>query len=403
MFKDMLFSDTLRGKDATGVYVVNKCGNVSWAKEATTAETFMVSTEAKSLFTSIFSNGAIVVGHNRSATIGNKTDDNNAHPFIEGNTILVHNGTIRNKMELNSTVEVDSHAICHAIEEKGIVEALPLLNGAFAIARYNIAEKIFTLVRNKERPLYLGESENFWAFASEPWLIYGMGWRNGFKFTSVNEILPEELNQFILRDNEIEYTKEQISFTKPKPISTKKTIFTNVKNRLIKSTLDKNSNWKQGDIINFKAESFELQQNGTHKITGHHFLFKDVQILSYSKYSYSRQELNLLKQSDELVSSILAISNVNGKSVLVVGDCDPSVAELSRNLTTINEEMLCNIDKCSQCTASIKSHEIENCFVKIKGDGRMNVFCTKCVTSNVDKNPVWGNLHELDISNMVVN
>ena len=45
-------------------------------------------------------------------------NDQNAHPFVENNIILVHNGVVYNHKKHEDT-EVDSHAIVHMINNMG--------------------------------------------------------------------------------------------------------------------------------------------------------------------------------------------------------------------------------------------------------------------------------------------
>jgi hypothetical protein len=101
-------------------------------------------------------NGAHLFGHGRYATSG-KISVENAHPFQEGDWILVHNGSVRGGGLKTGGVgepEVDSHALCVRINEVGLKEALQSIDGAFAIIAYNTKERKVYAARNKERPLH---------------------------------------------------------------------------------------------------------------------------------------------------------------------------------------------------------------------------------------------------------
>jgi len=116
-FKDALLIDSLRGEDSTGVFSVMRNKTVNAIKVATHPLHLYQCTDWTSLESKIVQHGRFVVGHNRSATKGAiKTE--NAHPFHEGKIILVHNGTLRGDHKELADVEVDSHAICHALNEK---------------------------------------------------------------------------------------------------------------------------------------------------------------------------------------------------------------------------------------------------------------------------------------------
>jgi len=92
-FGQMLYANALRGMDSTGVFGVNKYGNLKVHKAATKASKFMETKTYEEFDNDIFHSYRIVVGHNRASTRGATTDEN-AHPFLEGSTCLVHNGTL---------------------------------------------------------------------------------------------------------------------------------------------------------------------------------------------------------------------------------------------------------------------------------------------------------------------
>ena len=59
----------------------------------------------------------MIIGHNRKATHGSKTD-NNSHPFWsdDNKIVLVHNGMVSNQKDFCKEATVDSEAICNAPE-----------------------------------------------------------------------------------------------------------------------------------------------------------------------------------------------------------------------------------------------------------------------------------------------
>jgi len=108
-----------------------------------------------------------IFGHNRHATKGSiKTS--NAHPFSEGDWVLVHNGTLWSGVDMSKQdVEVDSHALCHKIESVGIREALTTIDGAFAVIAYNKKEGKVYFARNGQRPLHYFEHDKYSYVMSE--------------------------------------------------------------------------------------------------------------------------------------------------------------------------------------------------------------------------------------------
>ena len=116
--------------------------------------------------------GNLIFGHNRFATKG-EVSTKNAHPFKEGDWILVHNGTIHSGLKMEGEVEVDSHALCHRINEAGLKEAILSINGAYAIFAYNIKEKKLYAARNDQRPLYYFTHDKFvYAMSEEDALAF---------------------------------------------------------------------------------------------------------------------------------------------------------------------------------------------------------------------------------------
>jgi hypothetical protein len=79
----------------------------------------------------------------------------NAHPFREGHLTLVHNGTIREGLNVEDhNVEVDSHALCKSIADKGLKEAMSELQGAWAIILHDSKKGVVQILRNHERELH---------------------------------------------------------------------------------------------------------------------------------------------------------------------------------------------------------------------------------------------------------
>lgn len=187
IFTEMLIADQLRGEDSTGVYGCTVNGPPDMVK-APMHSTEFVSTKAYARFyNEMFQTYRMVVGHNRKATKGSITGAN-AHPFSEGKITLVHNGTIRNQKDLNTEVEVDSHAITHALNDNDAPKALESIDGAFALVWYDSEARTLNLARNKERPLYIAEFADAWIFASEPGMIFWISGRNSMKAIKYTEV-----------------------------------------------------------------------------------------------------------------------------------------------------------------------------------------------------------------------
>ncbi len=96
----------------------------------------------------------VFIGHVRSATIGD-VSDNNAHPFETKSFVGCHNGTLRG-WEWHSKTQTDSELMFEEMEKQGIKEVLSSLdrNDAFAVVVYDKVQNRLYFARNKERPLW---------------------------------------------------------------------------------------------------------------------------------------------------------------------------------------------------------------------------------------------------------
>ncbi|HET7774957.1 MAG TPA: glutamine--fructose-6-phosphate transaminase (isomerizing), partial [Azospira sp.] len=124
--------------------------------------------------------GGIGIAHTRWATHG-APSERNAHPHISGGISLVHNGIIENHAELRSRLSIlgyefssdtDTEVIAHLVHSKlstnatllgAVRQALPELQGAYAIAVISDADPSRFVVARNGAPLLLGlgEGENY--------------------------------------------------------------------------------------------------------------------------------------------------------------------------------------------------------------------------------------------------
>lgn len=185
MFRDMLYMDAMRGTDATGVMYGTNLNNVHVHKAAMPSWAFMGTKEWGDTDTALTSRGKWAFGHNRAATRGDKGADKNAHPFVvDDKIILMQNGTYRGSHKHHKDVEVDTEACAHVIlESESIEKALQSINAAYAFIWYDVEKETINIIRNDERPLYIGYlKKGGIAFASEKYLLMAAAERNSVEF-----------------------------------------------------------------------------------------------------------------------------------------------------------------------------------------------------------------------------
>jgi asparagine synthetase B (glutamine-hydrolysing) len=105
-----------------------------------------------------------IIGHCRAATIGAVTQET-AHPFLVGDVIGVHNGTIRDLVpttltdkEKKTKVASDSYNAYVYLSTHTPTETYAYLddtkNGAFALVWFDIKKNTINFMRNEQRPLH---------------------------------------------------------------------------------------------------------------------------------------------------------------------------------------------------------------------------------------------------------
>lgn len=200
-FYNLLFVDTLRGDDSTGIIAVEKDTTFHIMKEASEAAWFIPQAQYSKVGKGMWTTGKALIGHNRKGTMG-KVEDENAHPFVvDDDFAMVHNGTLTGHHKLAATT-VDSEALAivlaKAFKEEHYKEALeallPDVNGAYAVSIYDQRHNKVRLLRNKERPMAYVETSDAWFFASEGLMLHWILARNGYTAQDVSSLktVPED-------------------------------------------------------------------------------------------------------------------------------------------------------------------------------------------------------------------
>ena len=211
IFEELLLCNQLRGAHGTGILYNNKKSSCLTLKQAARSSMFLQNEAWEKTAPNVLAESTYIIGHNRYATMGDK-DTKSTHPFTEKYITLVHNGTISGHKSL-SNVDVDSHAITIAIAEKGIEEVVKELNGAFTLVWHDNRNKTINFLRNKERPLYLVETDDAWYISSEYGLVSWILGRNGIKQNSSESIPIETL--FVIDLATLEMIRKPIEYKPP--------------------------------------------------------------------------------------------------------------------------------------------------------------------------------------------
>ena len=183
----LLYLDTWRGRDSTGVAAIRQNADTAILKSTVPGYEFV---EGPKLDNHLRLNDFCWIGHNRYGTVG-RNIKTNAHPFEilddDGSCILVgaHNGTLKNKHVLmdHAKFGTDSEALYNHIANTSLEETLPLIEGAWALTYYDHIAEELRFIRNKERPLFYAyeEGKKTLIWASEMWMIRVSCSRAGIK------------------------------------------------------------------------------------------------------------------------------------------------------------------------------------------------------------------------------
>lgn len=200
VFDELLYHDTVRGSDATGVITVEKDTGFHINKEACPGHEFLEYWSDTKAFKNRAKDAMALIGHNRKATMGDKRADSSAHPFVAENRFaMVHNGTLYAHKDL-ADVDVDSHALTIALDREinkegatsdkdAVSTVLSDVYGAYACVWYNQVSNRINIVRNSDRPLSIIETSWAYYFASELRMLTWVLDRNNIKIEK-DKIFP---------------------------------------------------------------------------------------------------------------------------------------------------------------------------------------------------------------------
>ena len=401
LFGQLLRMGSIRGDDSTGVFGVGPGGKVDIVKGDADGYIFTKSGPYHKFEERMYRKYRIAIGHNRSATKGAVTP-HNAHPFKEGNIVLVHNGTIFNSEDLNKESEVDSHAIAHALNQHNAVEALGKINGAFALVWYNIEDQTLNLARNQARPLCLMETDDYWVVCSEPglpaWLINRQAMPNVIK--NIDVVKPETILSFklgSLRDAPTEvryedYKHPVVVYSPPKchgwqgySTPSDVPIFGKPKVTLATSA----GGFKEGDRVRVVFQDEKDNEAGGHVFIGHPVIDGELDENILVKYPVPLVRavdfLDDMAKNEFFTCTVVGCSLYRNIPIIYVRDAIPITMRRTFGGETYSQSDLVGIiaGGCPRCGGIINMMDIEETLIRHKSDGGHRVVCKTCIDKSV--------------------
>ena len=397
IYTQMLYADAVRGWDATGVFGIDKIGNIDVKKSARAAGPFIQTTNYKAFTDTAFKKYTAMVGHNRKATHGEKRHED-AHPFWDkqDKIVLVHNGMISNHKEFCDTSTVDSAAIANALAEGDVDDVISRVQGAFAFVWYNTDEKKVYLIRNDLRPLNVVETSNAFHFSSELGLASWVTARNDQTILKTIPLKPWTLYS---------YDTENRSFEEVRAIAQKKQFFPVVTSttpiitigtrgltdgteaRLfltdddLKNSATIDANIGRGDLIQVWFTGYKNISERTVKV--HCSIINtdadNIEMMMYCKGDLF-DSLDLTKVHSVIVSNI--VHDVQGTTAIYVRLPQELVFWETTNDVVVTELMWKHPDfpcVCDICGELTKREQLPHSEVLIISDDQFLLMCPHCV------------------------
>lgn len=389
LFKQLLWINTLRGDDSTGVFGIERSGNVEYLKSTGNANTLISSTEYDRFDTTMYRDFQMVVGHNRKATRGMVTDEN-AHPFVADTMILVHNGTLTNHATLTDEyISVDSKAILMHMQEKGYEETLKEIQGAFTLVWYDTKDKTLRAIRNNERPLFIASTIGAWFFASEKEMLEFVLNRDNTKIVEMTECVPGTMYSWNLDDIDNMWYKPVELWSPPKPEKRAQVLLLSPPDGNKEKTTYNNTDFPIGTklLINpKKIVEFPKTNPQGHAgvIYGTWYFDENVTVRCW----LSKEELELAtsdidEDTDESLSiykaTITCVMSKKNKITLIMDDLKKYTPTLDTDQKEIYEdEFMLTRMQCDDCGRSMDFNDALAGKLQFKAENDYTLICETC-------------------------
>lgn len=224
-FVDLSFLSTLRGVDSAGIIGLTKKKvrspkvGYEYRKKAVNPVLFFLEQETINIV--YRPHTVCLMGHSRWANQGS-VNDHNAHPVEADHIIGMHNGLARkysvSKWEEDKTT--DSRKLYEDIVAKGLLPTLANLYSAdaYALTYFNKNKCTLNIIRNKERPLVMAETDGACFWASEARMLDLALPRNGIKINRLVVLDIDTWYQHNFLTNETVLEKVDLSEYKEKTV-----------------------------------------------------------------------------------------------------------------------------------------------------------------------------------------
>lgn len=423
----------VRGEDGFGIMVVYDNGVVKAFKGVGTPNDIMNDEAFFSLFfdikkeknkkVAVWKKIKAVFGHNRAATKGNVIS-RNCHPFREKHIVLMHNGTLHNKLPEGE--EVDSRWVAKLMAElDDIDKVVDIINGAYVFIWHNNKTKKLNILSNGQRPLSYIQDFDTRFYASEKAMLEWIYHRVKSSNTAYKTAKSVPLHTVIEHDL---FTREV------KEVPTKKTVSTTTTSTTSTNTSSGSHRGRShtGYSSQYAHGSLSPQQNNSSlEKARNRFFYKQAfpnTVVFKLRYDPHWQKLpngervqisvgdnqNLTECRDVLVASkseiilvphvkyfgsVLGYSMRLGRRVLLV---DPmSVLEdrhtekklVDATGQAITEEHYLKKIRCLSCNIPVERHEVVRSYLTQEG-----LICEDCAPSYIpqlDSSDSHSNVHNL--------
>ena len=406
--KNMLVLNSLRGIHSTGIAGVDSRhnGQVNVVKSIGSPYNLFSYDKTNTFLDRMVANFTTVIGHGRYATQGD-INAHNAHPFIEDNITLAHNGVISNYFGLkdfknHQHITVDSQLVAHLFAKEGAINVLPKLEGAYVFIWYDSNDNTFNIARNDKRPLFMAEQleRETMTFASEAQTLAWNRDRNSTKYKPIMEVATDRILTFHLDREDVIITPYQ---QKPPKVYS----YENIPDKNKSTTKDKaklnsitlNNSIAIGQAILFEVEDIDMSNHYT-LVKGTNKMFPNIIFRASLDIKISEEDIYNCDFVEGIVRTIYPISApVEADWQVFLGEAQLHVDTVEddeeervtlENFNSSTESMTkyrlrqLSKDGCAWCGGSITEDDLNNPHKLMVYDTTANecgIMCPHCVIS----------------------